>query len=181
MKRSQFAIDLAPEEHALLDQIVLDPREISGPEAAALNGVRVAALWGHLTKRDAIPQHRLNWFVDPAFFVGGRGSSRQEVFERNGTRGTDILHHPHFLAHFCYFLHGPDLPDAVANAFMEKVRECGQVTSSDILPLAEYARKLARAHHLDRKAAAEEFFKLALECDLDAGHGVTVRSVVFRA
>ena len=37
------------------------------------------------------------------------------------------------------------------------------VTSGDIIPLGDTAKRLTRDHHLDKHAAAEEFYKLALE------------------
>lgn len=40
------------------------------------------------------------------YFPGGRGRSRADVFEKNGTRGEAIFRHPHFLTYLRYFLYG---------------------------------------------------------------------------
>ena len=61
------------------------------------NGEAVCALMKSLIARKVIPELRVKWFTDPAYFPGGRGKSRQQVFERNGCRGEDIFRHPHFL------------------------------------------------------------------------------------
>lgn len=43
------------------------------------------------------------------------------------------------------------------------MKACGWVTSGDIIPLGDTAKKLARKYGLDSGHAAEEFYKLALE------------------
>jgi hypothetical protein len=60
------------------------------------------------------------------------------------------------------------------------VNACGQVTSGDVTPLAKAARQLARDVGLDRKDAAEEFFKLALELDLGESTGMSIRNQVMK-
>ncbi len=42
-----------------------------------------------LLERKAIPKIRLAYFADPGMNVGGRGKSRKQVFEKNGTAGKD--------------------------------------------------------------------------------------------
>jgi hypothetical protein len=75
-------------------------------------------------------------------------------------------------------VHGPDLPAAVLDGFAAKVAACGSVTSGDIVPLGEYAKQQTRAHGLDGGGAAEEFYKLALECGLEEYEARSIRDAV---
>ncbi len=173
------SIELAVAEKELLGQIKLDALALSGHVEAKRNGELTAALMELLlTRKDAIPSHRIYYFTKPEYNVGGRGSSRQQIFERNGTSGKAIFHHPHFLTYLRYFVHGPDLPLEIRIAFQKKIEDCGYVTSSDILPLAKLARQLTRTHGLNPRDASEEFFKLALEHDLGTSCASTIRSQV---
>src|SRR5712691_7554412 len=119
-----------------------------------------------LIARKAIPAVRVSYFTDPEYFPGGRGSSHKQMFERNGTCGEAIFHHAHFLAYLHYFLYGPSLPPGVIEAFQEEVSRCGEPSSSDIVPLGKFARQLARSYRPDAAQAAEEFYKLALDCGI---------------
>lgn len=173
------SIDLAIAEKELLSQLELDPHALSGHSEVKRNGELAAALMELLlTRKDAIPFHRIYYFTKPEYNVGGRGSSRKQIFERNGTSGKAIFHHPHFLPYLRYFVHGPDLPLEIRIAFKEKIDDCGQITSGDILPLAKLARQLTRTHELNPREASEEFFKLALEYDLGTDWASTIRSQV---
>jgi len=75
-------------------------------------------------------------------------------------------------------LYGPDLPAEVAGAFRKKVFDIGFVTSSDIVPLGAFARELTRTNRLDGGHAAEEFFKLALDCGLELYEARSIRDSV---
>lgn len=149
-------------------------------EKARAGGEAACELMKSLISRGAIPKIRVRWFVDSDYNIGGRGKSRKQVFERNGTRGESIFRHPHFLKYLRYFIYGPDLPASVIQDFEGKVVSCGRVSPSDVIPLANYARQQARAFGLDPSVAAEEFFKLALECGLDASDAGSIRSTVKR-
>ena len=163
------SIEFRSEEKQLLGQIDFNPASLERHEARYWIAVGEAAL--RLTKsliaRKAIPEVRTRYFTDPDFNTGGRGRSRAQIFEKNGTRGEDIFRHPHFLKYLHYFLYGPDLPAQVREAFRQKIAAIGLVTSSDIVPLGKFARQLTRAARIDAGDAAEEFFKLALECGLE--------------
>lgn len=135
-------------------------------DVARVNGEVACELMKSLIGRKAIPEARIRFFTDPQLNVGGRGSSRRQIFEKHGTSGDAIFRHPHFLKYLRYFLFGPDLPAAVIEGFQEKVALCQPVTSGDIDTFVEYARQQTRLHRLDAGTAAEEFYKLALECGL---------------
>ena len=131
-----------------------------------------------LLKRQAIPRGRLEYFLNPVTFAGGRGSSRKQRFERNDTSG-DILAHPDFLKYLHYFIHGCNLPQGVIEAFEKEVdRRRGMFTGSDRLEVADFARQLTRSRGLDTHKAPEEFCKLALDCGLAADDARLVRDRV---
>ncbi len=174
-------IDLTAAEQALLEKVDFEPtRQTHDFERVQEICKAAGTLTALLMERNAIPEVRLKYFEDADYNVGGHGSSRREVFEKNGTRGNAIFTHPHFLKYLRYFLYGPDLPAAVVDAFQKKVADCGMVTSGDVIPLGNYAKQLTRSHGLDKTKAPDEFFKLALDCDLDEGAARSVRDAVMK-
>ena len=176
-----FTIELSEQEQILLDQIQFDPRAFENADEAQENGRRATELTRLLLERDAIPEQRWRFFADPRFNPGGRGASIKDTFERNGCRGDAIFAHAHFLPYLRYFIRGADLPDRVRNEFKAAVDDCGFVTSSDVVPLGHKARKLARSLGLRPHDAREEFFKLALDCDVDIGSATSIRESAGKA
>lgn len=173
-----LSIELTAAERELLGQIELNALALKNDYVAVRrNGKGAAQLMELFLQRKAIPRHRIAYFTDPQHNSGGRGSSRQQQFQRNMHSG-EMFEHPHFLAYLRYFIHGPDLPDAVIAAFREKVEDCGQITSGDIMPLAKHARQLTRIHGLNPRDASEEFYKLALENGLDSDYAEIVEKQV---
>ena len=114
-----------------------------------------------LFDRKAVPAVRLRYFTDPDYNVGLR-KSRLQVFESNGTIGDAIFGHGNFLKYLKYFIHGPDLPRSVLEGFCELIDRDDDRDRS-----RAYVRAQIRSNNLERRAAAEEFYKLALECGLD--------------
>lgn len=92
-----------------------------------------------LLERKAISDTRLRYFTDPECNPGGRGKSRKDVFEKNGTRGDEILRHPHFLKYLEYFLYGPNLPSEIVVKFKDAAASLGHLSGSDVLDLAAAA------------------------------------------
>jgi hypothetical protein len=174
-----FTIALEPEEQRLLEGLEFDVHRLDY-DTFQLNATRARDLAKALAARGGIPEHRRRYFIDPEYHPGGRKKSRQQMFERNGCRGEDILMHAHFLPHLRYFIYGPDLPESVMTRFTEGVKDCGMVTSSDIVPLGTFARKLARDSGLEKYEASEEFFKLALELGLRAYVADSIRRAVLQ-
>jgi hypothetical protein len=177
MMTESWAIELESGEKDLLSRIELNALALSGYDHAQANGKLVVELMQRVGLRNAIPKHRMEWFTNADYNIGGRGSSRLERFEAN-MGGDDIRMHPHFLAYLRYFIQGPDLPKAVMNAFTKAVEDCGLVTSGDVIPLAKTARRLTRQNRLNSSEAAEEFFKLALECGISVGRAIPIRNSV---
>lgn len=103
-------------------------------------------------------------FIDPERNPGGRGKSREQVFEKNGTSGAEIYAHPSFLKFLEYFIYGPDLPPSIIGKFKEAMSVSGYLTAGDINDLVPSARAAVRSARLSPHEAAEEFHKLVLEC-----------------
>src|SRR5260370_327497 len=178
----RLAIEIPERERVLASDIDFNPEP--GPYKADSwrpTADAMEELMHSLLERNAIPLARRKYFSDPEYFVGGHGRSRLQTFEKNGTRGNEIFRHCNFLKYLRYFLYGPDLPKPAIAAFQKKVIACGSpFTGSDSLEVAVFARGLTRSHALDTHAAPEEFYKLALDCGLDAGDARTVRDSVMQ-
>jgi hypothetical protein len=170
-------VPLTPEEKVLFDRIDF---ELSGEYESRMESLAAAAdLAESLIARDAIPEVRRRYLTDPELNVSGRNKSRIAGFELNGVQGRGILAHPNFLRYLRYFLFGPDLPEASIELF-RKILIDDTGTSGMILDaLCRCAR--AEARRLRRYDAAEEFFKLALECGVDEGVARSVRDSAMRA
>jgi hypothetical protein len=161
-------IKLTVEEQAIFDRIFETGHENDETASAA------AALTGSLLNREAIPLIRIRYFADPELSIGSKWSIEQ-TFERNGTRGEAIWRHGNFLPYLKYFVLGPNLPDAVIHGFRTVLIEDRGTSGQMIDQLCQFARNSVRRFDLDRRDAAEEFYKLALECGLDRGWSRSVR------
>lgn len=154
-------IELTERESELLSQIKFGA---TSHEERRASIAPMAALSESLLTRGAIPEVRLLYFTDPERNPGGRGKSREQIFERNGTAGEEIYAHPSFLKFLDYFIHGPNLPPSIVAKFKETMSFSGYLTSGDINDLIPAARAAVRTARLNPHDAAEEFHKLALEC-----------------
>ena len=174
---SDLEIELTEPEKALVSQIDFNFSATSHdanswrPMADAMEEVMRSLL-----DRNAIPEPRRRFFEDPAYFVGGRGLSHLQVFQNNGTRGPAVFRHGNFVKYLRYFLYGPDLPKPVIEAFQQKVIDCGKpFTPGDSITVGDFGRQLTRSRGLEAGKTTEEFYKLALDCGLDAGDARSVR------
>lgn len=174
-------IDLTPEEQALWEQIYFAPKSSRIDHDKLRASIEPAhQLAKSLLARNAIPPIRLRYFTDPEFNIKGRGKSRQAVLERNGISGDAILKHPHFHKYLRYFVLGPDLPTEVIDEFVALVSECGTLTSGDTKAFCSLARQQVRTADIDRKYAAEEYFKLGLELEEGGDIAHAVRDSIMR-
>jgi hypothetical protein len=132
------------------------------------------ALMELLLKREAIPKVRLHLFSDPNYAEVGR-SSRQQVFESNGTRGKEIFRHPHFIPYLHHFIFGPDLPRAavegLCNILNDDVGTSGEVMDQ----YRRHARFCVRNYGLEPRKAATEFFRLGIEIGMEVDEARTLR------
>jgi len=75
-------------------------------------------------------------------------------------------------------MRGPDLPLPVIEAFSDVVESCGPVTSGDVEILRKNARTLTKQYSLPPHQAADEFYKLVLECGAGQMYADSVRRAV---
>lgn len=167
-------IALTPEEQALFSMIRFDWKN---HEELRDSLVHMEALASSILKRCVVPKIRIAYFTDSEFNVGGRGKSRQDIFEKNGTSGNEILRHPHFLKHLEYFVCGPDLPTEAVSKFKSETSD-GHLSGSDVVDLTAYARSYVRQNNLEPYYAADEFFKLAVECGSMPGFAENLRKSI---
>ena len=73
---------------------------------------------------------------------------------------------------------GADLPQTAIDEFSAKAFSYGHVSPSDALELGRLAKDLTRKHELAPHDAAEEFYKLALDCGIYQGHAISIRDAV---
>lgn len=181
MPINNYSIELTDDESDIARRLNFNQVAFVGNYEGYLQNADLAhRLTSSLINRGAIPPYRASYFTDPEYRPGGRGSSRQDSFIRNGNTHDEILRHPNFLKHLRYFVYGADLPQSVIAPFAEAVDDCGMVTSGDIVPLGQKARQLARTHGLERSAAAEEFCKLCLDLGLSLTQSASVRASVLQ-
>jgi hypothetical protein len=138
----------------------------------------MVALSESLLKRGAIPEVRLLYFTDPERNPGGRGKSRQQIFENNGTSDAEIFAHPHFMKYLEYFVCGPDLPAGVIAKFKDAASFSGYLTGGDVNDLVPEARAVVHSAGLNPHDAADEFYKLVLECGAVPSSAESIRKLV---
>lgn len=131
-----------------------------------------------LLDRNAIPNARLQYFSDPEYNPSGRGKSRLQAFERNGTSADEVASHPNFLKYLEYFIFGPALPDTITNDFIQSVIEDEHISLRDIQDYAPKARAFVRSSGISSHVAAEEFFKLAIENGASPSTAASLRASV---
>ncbi|MFO1111701.1 MAG: hypothetical protein U1E61_21230 [Bradyrhizobium sp.] len=172
---NQPDIELSNAESALLAQIDFnwDTRR-HDHEGFARNSENVAQLVSALLARNAIPEHRLKYFNDPAYRTGRIKGSRRDLYLRNRNTDEDILRSYSFLKEARYFVCGPALPAEAVTEFRQTATEFGHVGPSDSIELANLARRQVRTYGLLPHEVAEEYFKLALDCGIWVGHALHV-------
>jgi hypothetical protein len=170
-------IELTEGEQELLAKINLEP-DPHDRDTYEANKAAVPELMASLIKRNAIPNHRVQYFTNPDYHFGSTKGAYKDVFERNGTKGREIFEHPHFLKFLRYFLFGASLPEDAIREFAERVRGLEPITSDDVQDLWDLAKDLSNKYRLEPVNFADEFFKLALDCALPLMHARHIRRVV---
>lgn len=165
-------IELTERERVLLDQIDFDWQS---HESGQRSCKAAALLMPLLLKRDAIPERRLRYFDDPELNKGTR--SRMQIFEGNGTSGTEIFAHGNFLRHLRYFIHGAALPDIVKAQMAKLVGDPSNFTGEDLEPVRKLARQLARSSG-GGSASSGDFFQLMNDIGLSPSCADSVRRAV---
>lgn len=168
-------IELTEEETELLSQIAFGS---VNHEQLRSSLEPMAKLSESLIARDAIPNPRIRYFTDPDWNPSGRGKSRQDIFIKNGTSGRSILNHPHFMKYLEYFIYGPNLPKSTVISFYEASQFGGNLSNSDMHELLPAAKAIVRSRGMDVNTAADEFYKLALECGAISSTAESLRNTI---
>lgn len=177
---SRHAISLNDDEQALLAKIDLRDTHSSHDESRAAwenNRQSVPALMKSLHDRNAIPAERMHYWNDPKYQTGRMKGSNEDLFHRNGCAGPQIYEHVSFLKYLRYFIYGADLSEDLIEEFQREAIKPEHVTSGDLIPMGDLARRLTRKHGLEKHHAAEEIFKLALDLD----YGLSTSDYIRRA
>ncbi len=167
-------IELSEDESALLKACRIHDSEYDDSVAEAME-----SLARSLHGRGAIPTPRLAWFTDPACNTSRRKGSWRQLLEEGGSE-LPYFRKPHFKRYLRYFVFGPDLDPSIVAGFRQSLADEGPATSGTVDVLVGFARGEVTRRRLDRSSAAEEFFKLALECGLDISMSHAVRNGVMR-
>ncbi|WOH55128.1 hypothetical protein [Bradyrhizobium sp. BWC-3-1] len=179
----KYHIALTEDEAALLAQIDLRDQLPPGTDGHAVyqsNRKPIVALLRSLTERGAIPEHRIRYFTDPDYKTGQTKGSRQELFERHN-EGDEVYEHPNFKQYLRYFLFGPELSDSAILEFEKEISKPEWISGSDGIDLGKKAIKIARAHHIQKHKAADNFFKLALDMGISFSQADTIQGIVRRS
>jgi len=166
MSRTPAKIDLTPEEDELLKIIDFD---LSQSDWETRNACLEAAgaLTESLLKRGAIPEIRRRYLTDAALNAGGRGKSRIQGFSAHGLEHSQIFRHGNFLKYLRYFIYGPDLPSATVEGFTKIIDDDAGTSGEMLDQRCRFTRAEVRRLPTERYKLPEEFFKLALEKDVD--------------
>jgi hypothetical protein len=131
-----------------------------------------------LLSRGVIPEVRFNYFIKPEYNLSNPKKSHEEIFETNGTKGEEILSHPHFLRYLKYFIQGAELPKSL-KAELVALKENHSYDDD----FAEDASPIIRKHFksfgsIERTSFAEEVFKLCLDLNLPLAYAKLLRDKV---
>ncbi len=153
------------------DRLLLHEHNVERTRSA---GIASRELMELLLKRKAIPEARLRYFTDERYNGSNPRSSRMELFRRNAESNAEMYEHPHFWKYLQYFLWGANLQETAVSQFsqlaVDKFRDHGS--------LEKLARQLSRTFPGDHATKAEEFFKLAIDCDCTVSEAMNVRRAV---
>ncbi len=130
-----------------------------------------------LLMREAIPEIRIRYFIEPEFNIGAE-KSRLQIFESEGVTGYAIFSDQRFLEYLRYFIYGPDLPDQVKTEFCNLEYPYEYISGGEVGDLRKLAISLVCEYNLIPSEAACEFFKLAIECGMDAYSAQLIRDAV---
>lgn len=163
-------IELTEEESTLHARIPKDPQHDDWHEIADA----MEALVSSLLDREAVSEVRLRLFCDPLYAESG-SKSRQQVFESNGTSGTDIFLHPHFIPYLRHFNDGPDLPIPVMQGLCNILNQDRGTSGMLMDQYRKYARSFVCQHKLNASSVAIEFFRLGVEIGMEIHEARTLR------
>ena len=170
-------VPLSPGEHKLLDQITFGTSH-GDDEVIRKSCEAASSLAILLLQREAIPEIRIQYFITPEFNTGVN-KSRLQLFESTGVTGYAVFNDPRFLEYLHYFIYGPRLPDQVIAEFSNMAYPYEHISGCDVVDLRELAISLVEEYKLNPRNVASEFFKLAIECGIEAYYAQSIQKVVY--
>ena len=169
-------VSLNPGEQKLLGQIIFGLGH-GDDEILKKSCEAASALATLLLQREAIPEVRVRFFIDPEFNIGAK-KSRLQVFGSDGITGRAVFSNPRFLEYLHYFIYGPKLPEQVINEFSNIAYPYEYISGGDIKDLRELVISLVCEYKLNSRNVACEFFKLVLECGMDVYFAQSIKDTV---
>jgi hypothetical protein len=130
-----------------------------------------------LLSRSVIPEVRFNYFTKPEYNLSNPKKSHEEIFESNGTKGEEILSHPHFLSYLKYFIYGAELPGSLKSE-LAALKENHSYDDDFTEEAAPIIKKYFKSFGSERTAFAEEVFKLCLDLNVPLAYGKLLRDKV---
>lgn len=154
-------VKLITHEQELFNAIEWDGNRLLRMSHADAIGMleKVKQLAESLITREATPKIRMGYFTNPEMNIAGRGKSRKDNFERNGTVGEAIFSHPHFIPYLWYFINGVNLPDATVDGFRKIIDEDRGTSAMVQDQLCKFVRNEMKLRSLSYEAI-DEFVKL---------------------
>lgn len=131
-----------------------------------------------LLSRSVIPEVRFNYFTKPEYNLSNPKKSHEEIFESNGTKGEEILSHPHFLKYLKYFIYGSELSEPLKSnlAAIKKSHHYGDDFVENAIPVLKSYFKAALGN--DRAVFSDEVFKQCLDLDVEFIHAKQLRNKI---
>jgi hypothetical protein len=172
-------IELTDSETALYAQVSEAERLLGvghDYQRTRLAGVASRELFHSLMERQAIPEQRLRYFADKTYNPSNTRASKRELFLRNAHTDDAMYEHPHFWKYLLYFINGADLPRPIIDQFAEIAAD--EMRDHDAL--SKLSRKATRSVSGDSGSKAEEFYKLALDCDCGLPEALGIRRAVMQ-
>ncbi len=172
-------IELTDSETALYAQVSEAERLLGVDhdyQRVRLAGVASRELFRCLVERHAIPEQRLRYFADETYNPSNNRASKRELFLRNAHTDDAMYEHPHFWKYLLYFINGADLPRPIIDQFAEIAAD--EMRDHDVL--SKLSRKATRGLAGDSGNKAEEFYKLALDCDCGLSEALGIRRAVMQ-
>jgi len=132
-----------------------------------------------LLAREAIPKQRIDLFTNREFNTGRSRKSRKEVFESNGTTGSNIFSHPDFIKYLKFFIEGHNI-DPRLNSKLREISTNNVYKDDTTDEIIEYLKtnSLIPNTKPERDQFAEHVFMIGADLKLDSSYCHTLRNKI---
>lgn len=174
-------IELTSQEEKFLSEINFDYSYQELRDNYSIYVENSKKLFLSLLDRDAIPEIRLKYFTDPEFNIGQTKKSKEEAFENNLTQGESVYDHHDFIKYLDYIIFGSKIPNSIQSRFLEIIDDEILTSGELVTRLTSFTRTKAKQLNWSRFKIADQFYKLALDCNVDYGLARAIRDAAFNA